>query len=158
MNIRHVVSLVPTSDFYPEDGTRAFDDRTGYAVTATSLPVADDQPMPGTTAAACSCRGTARHRSAIARKTAPSWFMERRAKMPPASRRRTAGANGRTRGRTTTWQRVLQRYRCRTRCCRKDIPARRRRRNSNIAGTTHRVCLRDWLEALRNDLMFLARL
>ena len=43
-NIRHVVSLVPTPDFYVEEGyLRYWTERTGYIVTATSLPVAPDQ-------------------------------------------------------------------------------------------------------------------
>ena len=49
MNIRHVVSLAPLSDFHPEEGyLRYWTERTGYAVTATSLPVAADQAY-GTT-------------------------------------------------------------------------------------------------------------
>jgi len=163
MNIRHVVSLAPTSDFYPEEGyLRYWTERTGYAVTATSLPVAGDQAYARNDrsslhAAAELLDIMQRHRpqdGAVlvhgeAGKDATG-VVAAAYELLRTSRRADGNA---------TWHRVLQRYLVSNALLSQEIgsgavPAI----PAACGGKVPTYVCAEWLEALRNDLMFVASL
>jgi hypothetical protein len=163
MNIRHVVSLVPASDFYPEDGyLRYWTERTGYAVTATSLTVAGDQAYARNDrsslhAAAELLDIMQRHRP---RDGAVLLHGEagKDATGVVAAAYELSRSSGRADG-NTTWHRVLQRYLVSNALLSQAIRAAAVTATPAACGENvpNYVCAK-WLEALRNDLMFLARL
>lgn len=147
-NIRRVVSLAPTSDFYPEEGyLRYWTERTGYAITASSVPVAGDEAYArsdrsGLHAAAELLAIMQRRRpgdgAVLVHGEAGTDATGVVAAAYELSRRSTT-ADG-----TATWHRVLQRYLV------SNALLPRERRSGAVTGAA--------LEALRTDLLFLATL
>jgi hypothetical protein len=163
MNIRHVVSLVPTSDFHPEEGyLRYWTERTGYAVTATSLPVPGDQAY------------ARNDRSGLHAAAELLAIMQRRrpgdgavlvhgeagkdATGVVAAAYELSRSPGRADG-NATWDRVLQRYLVSNALLSHEISSGAVTAPSTACADNipNYVCA-EWLEALRDDLMFLARL
>ncbi len=163
MNIRHVVSLVPASDFYAEEGYfRYWTERTGYAVTATSLPVAADQAYGRTDRSSLHAAGELldimkRHRAQDG-----AVLVHGEAGKDATGVVAAAYELWRSAGRAdenATWLRVVQRYQASNALLSQEL-----RSGAIAAGPAaceengpNYVCAKS-LDVLRNDLMFLAKL
>ena len=163
MNIRHVVSLVSTSDFYAEEGYfRYWTERTGYGVTVTSLPVASDQVYARTDRSSLHAAGELLDIMKRHRPQDGAVLVHGEAGKDATGVVAAAYELSRNYGRAdenATWQRVVQRYQASNALLSQEL------RSGAIATAPtaceengpNYVCAKS-LDVLRNDLIFLSKL
>ncbi len=162
MNIRQVVSLVPTSDFYPEEGyLRYWTERTGYVVMATSLPVAGDQIYArndrSSLHAAAELLDIMQHHRPQDGAVLVHGEAGKDATGVAAATYELSRSTGRA-DRNATWHRILQRYLLSNALLSQPSSAAVPAAQAACRETVPSYVCAEWLEALHNDLIFLASL